>query len=288
MTRSQLADSANAPCTRTIVERMSGGPFGWVGTWPGCRSCDRVAPVGVHRSCTSEDRTEARVVTRRLSQDADGDRRLAASDARCSVAAFASRPGLGHEIARCLRRRPATCRATLGARVWSLRARCCGGVAPRAPKVAAAARPARTPGRAGRRARQRKRGRDGTIGALQASTSPAKGTPTCSRWRSTSRASAPGMRRMGRHVHHRPRRRMSAIRLCGEPRCPEPAVVRGRCSQHATEARKANRSPFDAFYGSKAWKIARRHQLFEHPLTPVPARGRHRMRDRRRQRPPHR
>jgi 5-methylcytosine-specific restriction endonuclease McrA len=59
---------------------------------------------------------------------------------------------------------------------------------------------------------------------------------------------------------------VSPIRLCNEPRCPEPATVRGRCARHATEQRKLTRSPFDAFYSSRAWRIARRRQLFEHPL----------------------
>src|SRR5215212_9553507 len=53
MTPSQLADSANAPWTRTIVGCMK-GPFGWV---------IRVA-LGVDRVCSSQDRTAAPVVTR--------------------------------------------------------------------------------------------------------------------------------------------------------------------------------------------------------------------------------
>jgi len=36
--------------------------------------------------------------------------------------------------------------------------------------------------------------------------------------------------------------------------------------RRATTARKANRSPFDAFCGSKRWKMSRRAQLTEHPL----------------------
>jgi 5-methylcytosine-specific restriction protein A len=55
-------------------------------------------------------------------------------------------------------------------------------------------------------------------------------------------------------------------RLCSSPACPEPAEVRGTCRAHASEQRKANRSPFDAFYSSKAWKVTARRQLFDHPL----------------------
>jgi hypothetical protein len=55
------------------------------------------------------------------------------------------------------------------------------------------------------------------------------------------------------------------IRLCLERACPNPAAVRGRCVEHATEARKQNRSVNDAFYSSKAWKMSRRKQLHDHP-----------------------
>jgi hypothetical protein len=66
---------------------------------------------------------------------------------------------------------------------------------------------------------------------------------------------------------------MSPIRLCSSPRCPNVAEVRGRCRAHATEERKANRSVNDAFYGSKAWKISRRAQLFAHPLCQIVEHG---------------
>ena len=56
------------------------------------------------------------------------------------------------------------------------------------------------------------------------------------------------------------------IRLCLEPRCPNPVVVRGRCREHASQQRKWTRSVNDAFYGSKAWKMSREAQLFAHPL----------------------
>jgi hypothetical protein len=35
---------------------------------------------------------------------------------------------------------------------------------------------------------------------------------------------------------------------------------------HAAEQRKANRSSFDSFYASKAWRLSRRRQLFAYPL----------------------
>ena len=54
--------------------------------------------------------------------------------------------------------------------------------------------------------------------------------------------------------------------LCITPGCPREAVTRSRCRQHATQERKSNRSPFDAFYSSRAWKLSRRKQLFDHPL----------------------
>jgi hypothetical protein len=63
---------------------------------------------------------------------------------------------------------------------------------------------------------------------------------------------------------------MMPTRLCNEPGCPNPATARGKCREHASRARKANRSPNDAFYSSKAWHITRRRQLFEHPLCQYP------------------
>lgn len=59
---------------------------------------------------------------------------------------------------------------------------------------------------------------------------------------------------------------MSPTRLCLEPGCPEPAVTRGRCRNHATQNRRLTRSVNDSFYASRAWKMSRRHQLTEHPL----------------------
>jgi 5-methylcytosine-specific restriction endonuclease McrA len=56
------------------------------------------------------------------------------------------------------------------------------------------------------------------------------------------------------------------IRLCLEARCGERATVRGRCAVHAAVERKGNRSKFDSFYDSRAWKMSRRKQLSDHPL----------------------
>ena len=60
---------------------------------------------------------------------------------------------------------------------------------------------------------------------------------------------------------------MTPIRLCLESRCPTPAAPgKSRCAVHTAEQRKANRSRFDGFYCSKPWRMARRQQLFQHPL----------------------
>jgi 5-methylcytosine-specific restriction endonuclease McrA len=59
---------------------------------------------------------------------------------------------------------------------------------------------------------------------------------------------------------------MSPTRLCANPSCPNPAEVRGRCRECATEARRWNRSVNDSFYASTPWRRSRARQLFEHPL----------------------
>jgi 5-methylcytosine-specific restriction endonuclease McrA len=59
---------------------------------------------------------------------------------------------------------------------------------------------------------------------------------------------------------------MSPTRLCLEPRCPNPATVRGRCADHAAVRRKETRSVNDSWYSSKPWKLSRRKQLHDHPL----------------------
>jgi 5-methylcytosine-specific restriction endonuclease McrA len=57
-----------------------------------------------------------------------------------------------------------------------------------------------------------------------------------------------------------------ATRLCATAGCSRLAEIRGRCREHAAEQRKANRSKLDAFYSSKAWRMSRCRQLFDHPL----------------------
>jgi 5-methylcytosine-specific restriction protein A len=59
---------------------------------------------------------------------------------------------------------------------------------------------------------------------------------------------------------------VSPIKLCLVATCPERATVRGRCAAHATQARRFTRSVNDSWYASKPWRMARRKQLFQHPL----------------------
>jgi 5-methylcytosine-specific restriction endonuclease McrA len=59
---------------------------------------------------------------------------------------------------------------------------------------------------------------------------------------------------------------VTPIRLCSYPRCPNKATVRGRCIEHAAQARKVTPSVNDSWYSSKPWKMSRRKQLFDHPL----------------------
>ena len=60
---------------------------------------------------------------------------------------------------------------------------------------------------------------------------------------------------------------MTPIRLCAALRCPNPVVPgKSRCAVHLAEQRKANRSRFDGFYSSKAWRLSRRRQLYAYPL----------------------
>ena len=56
-------------------------------------------------------------------------------------------------------------------------------------------------------------------------------------------------------------------KVCNEPGCPRHAAPgKSMCPPHAAEQRKANRSPFNAFYASKAWAMTRKQQLFDQPL----------------------
>lgn len=58
------------------------------------------------------------------------------------------------------------------------------------------------------------------------------------------------------------------IRLCNTCR-QERATNRGRCASCASTHRKTTRSPFDSFYASRPWRLARRRQLHDHPLCQV-------------------
>lgn len=60
---------------------------------------------------------------------------------------------------------------------------------------------------------------------------------------------------------------MSPSRICLEPGCPRfGAPGKSMCAVHAAEQRKQNRSPNDAFYASKPWRMSRKTQLGAHPL----------------------
>jgi 5-methylcytosine-specific restriction endonuclease McrA len=60
---------------------------------------------------------------------------------------------------------------------------------------------------------------------------------------------------------------MTPIRICATSRCGNQAAPgKARCPIHMAEQRKANRSAFDGFYSSKAWRLSRRRQLFAYPL----------------------
>jgi 5-methylcytosine-specific restriction endonuclease McrA len=55
------------------------------------------------------------------------------------------------------------------------------------------------------------------------------------------------------------------VRLCLEPRCPNPATYRGRCQAHARTTNKdthRNRS----IYNSKRWALTRRAVLHDQPI----------------------
>ena len=66
---------------------------------------------------------------------------------------------------------------------------------------------------------------------------------------------------------------MSPIRMCLEPRCPNPATARGRCDEHrkALEAQRSRSRRADVrernrMYARKRWAVTRKAQLFAHPL----------------------
>ena len=57
------------------------------------------------------------------------------------------------------------------------------------------------------------------------------------------------------------------IRLCLEPRCPNPATARGRCDHHRkareadrSRARRADAKERNRMYARKRWALVRRHR----------------------------
>lgn len=58
------------------------------------------------------------------------------------------------------------------------------------------------------------------------------------------------------------------VRLCLEPRCPNPAEYRGRCRPHS-RARERQTHPNKTVYNSARWRNTRRKQLHHHPLCAV-------------------
>ena len=63
------------------------------------------------------------------------------------------------------------------------------------------------------------------------------------------------------------------IRLCLEPRCPNPATKRGRCDEHRkarerdrSRARREDARDRNRMYASKRWAMFRRRKLFLDPL----------------------
>jgi 5-methylcytosine-specific restriction protein A len=66
---------------------------------------------------------------------------------------------------------------------------------------------------------------------------------------------------------------MSPIRLCLEPRCPNPATGRGRCDKHRkakererSRVRRAEGVERNRFYARKRWAMVRRNMLYLNPL----------------------
>ncbi len=56
------------------------------------------------------------------------------------------------------------------------------------------------------------------------------------------------------------------IRVCADPRCPQPATYRGRCPQHArTNDRTINRAGRHIYQTAK-WRHTRNRYLRQHPL----------------------
>ena len=57
------------------------------------------------------------------------------------------------------------------------------------------------------------------------------------------------------------------VRLCLEPKCPQPAVYRGRCAEHSrTQETRTHDPARKRLYNSKRWQATRKRVLFEQPL----------------------
>ena len=74
----------------------------------------------------------------------------------------------------------------------------------------------------------------------------------------------------------RPRRRggrLMPIRLCLEPRCPNPATARGRCDEHRKpierERSRARRAATNGVYKRRKWELTRRAVLARDPICKV-------------------
>jgi len=56
-------------------------------------------------------------------------------------------------------------------------------------------------------------------------------------------------------------------RLCLTPRCPDPAIYRGRCTRHARQREhQTHNTRGKKIYNTKRWQVLRRSVLFNHPL----------------------
>lgn len=59
---------------------------------------------------------------------------------------------------------------------------------------------------------------------------------------------------------------MSPVRLCSDPRCPNPAVYRGRCRDHARQHDSGTQRAGRNIYNAKRWQLTREKYLLEHPF----------------------
>jgi 5-methylcytosine-specific restriction endonuclease McrA len=64
---------------------------------------------------------------------------------------------------------------------------------------------------------------------------------------------------------------VSPIRLCAQPRCPNPATAKGRCDAHRKalerdRSRARRDTSHKSFYDTKKWRLAARHKKFLNPI----------------------